>query len=545
VTHQNKRTWNQWTGHGLCLALFLLILTSTVSNRVSAAGIVHLYYFYEPDCGTCATVHLDVIEPLLAEYGSRLVIDERDISDAAIYQFLLALEEQFGVTNPSIPEVFVGQDALVGPDAIRDGLQGRVDYYLGQGGVDLPTVPGLVAPTQAPTTECRECTEIHTAQKTAVAALATPTPAASFALPSATAPAIHVAWFYNPGCDLCDRKEHDLHYILALYPQVQAQRFDADEETALFQYLCLRANTPEDRQLVSPTVFVANTSLVADDISVGALEALIQRYLSSGSAEPWAGYEEQKEAAEQTIVDRFRSLGLLTVIGAGLIDGLNPCAFATMIFLVSYLSVRKRRGRELLATGAAFSAGVFLAYLGLGLGLLKFLTTIPVLSTIGKWIYGLTMLLCLGLAWGSFADFLKARQGRLEDMSLKLPDYLRGLERRLIREGSRARSFVLASFGLGFVVSIVELACTGQVYLPTIIFVLGLQEWRARATLALVVYNLMFVLPLIVVFLLVYFGTTSQQLTGWMLRRAAAIKLGMAVVFLLLAAWLGYSILSA
>jgi cytochrome c biogenesis protein CcdA len=154
------------------------------------------------------------------------------------------------------------------------------------------------------------------------------------------------------------------------------------------------------------------------------------------------------------------------------------------------------------------------------------------------------MLLCLGLAWGSFADFLKARQGRLEDMSLKLPDYLRGLERRLIREGSRARNFVLAAFGLGFVVSVVELACTGQVYLPTIIFVLGLQEWRARATLALVIYNLMFILPLIVVFLLVYFGTTSQQLTGWMLRRAAAIKLGMAVLFLLLAAWLGYSIIS-
>jgi len=62
------------------------------------------------------------------------------------------------------------------------------------------------------------------------------------------------------------------------------------------------------------------------------------------------------------------------------------------------------------------------------------------------------------------------------------------------------------------VVSIVELACTGQVYLPTIIFVLGLPQWRARAALALVAYNLMFVTPLIVVFLLAYFGTTSSSL---------------------------------
>jgi cytochrome c biogenesis protein CcdA len=507
----------------------MLVLGIVMPGRGHADGVVQFFYFYDPNCPVCRGIHQDVIEPLLAKYGPRVVIDERDMSDPATFEFLLALEKQYAVAEAGIPEVFIGQDALIGPDPIRERLKERIDYYLAQGGIGLPDVAGVVAPTKAPTT---------TAQ-------ATPSPESTLTpLARPDGPAIHLAWFYDPGCDLCERKEHDLNYILGKYPQVQARRINSEDETALFQYLCLRANVPEDRQLVAPTLFVGDAYLVGQEISGGTIEALIQPYLSSGSAEPWAGYQESKEVAETTIVDRFRSLGLLTVVGAGLIDGVNPCAFATMIFLISYLSVRKRRGRDLLATGAAFTAGVFLAYLGLGLGFLKFLTTIPFLSTIGKWIYGLTMLLCLGLAWGSFADFLKARQGRLEDMSLKLPDYLRGLERRLIREGSRARNFVLAAFGLGFVVSVVELACTGQVYLPTIIFVLGLQEWRARATLALVIYNLMFILPLIVVFLLVYFGTTSQQLTGWMLRRAAAIKLGMAVLFLLLAAWLGYSIIS-
>jgi cytochrome c biogenesis protein CcdA len=229
-------------------------------------------------------------------------------------------------------------------------------------------------------------------------------------------------------------------------------------------------------------------------------------------------------------------------VGAGLLDGVNPCAFATMIFLISYLAVRKRQGRELLATGIAFTLGVFLAYLGVGLGLLKFLTSLPALNVIGKWLYGVTLVLCLALAWGSFSDYLKAREGRLEDMSLKLPERLRGWTHRLIREGSRARNYVAASLVLGFVVSIVELACTGQVYLPTIIFVLGLPEWRVRAVLALLVYNLMFIVPLVVVFLLVDRGTTSKQLLEWMNRRAAAVKLGTAALFLLLAVWLGYSL---
>ncbi|HNR96921.1 MAG TPA: hypothetical protein PKH89_08125 [Anaerolineae bacterium] len=515
---------------GPLLALVLALLLGLILPSATAAdGVVHLYYFFDPGCAVCHQVHEEIIVPLLKEYGSQLLIDERDMSDQATFEYLLALESQFKVTEPGIPEVFIGTDALIGDQPIRAQLRERVEFYLGQGGVALPEVAGQALPTKVPT--------FPLATRTPEPML-TPTP-----LPSSGQP-IYLAWFYDPGCDLCARKEHDLSYLTALYPQVKAERFNGDEDTALFQYLCQRAGVPESKQLVAPSVFVGGQALVAEEISVRAMEALIQPYLQTGSAEPWAGFEEGKHSAEQTIIERFRSLGILTVVGAGLIDGLNPCAFATMIFLISYLAVRKRRGVELLATGAAFTLGVFLAYLGLGLGMLKFLTTLPILSTIGKWIYGITMLLCLALALGSFADYRKAREGRLEDMSLKLPDYLRNVQRRLIREGSRSSRFVLASFGLGFVVSVVELACTGQVYLPTIVFVLGLAEWRARATAALVVYNLMFVVPLIAVFLLVYFGTTSQQLTKWMQRHAAAIKLGMGLLFLLLAAWLGYSIIS-
>jgi len=52
----------------------------------------------------------------------------------------------------------------------------------------------------------------------------------------------------------------------------------------------------------------------------------------------------------------------------------------------------------------------------------------------------------------------------------------------------------------------------------------------------------MFIVPLVVVFLLVYRGTTSKQLLEWMNRRAASVKLGTAALFLLLAGWLGYSL---
>lgn len=526
------------------LALFILVAQMAFSTH--ADGAVHLFYFYDPNCPVCHEVHENVLEPLLATYGERVSAHELSMAEAANFEFLLDLEKHFGVTNPGIPEIFIGEDVLIGPEEIRARLKERIDYYLAQGGVDLPAIPPLVAPVVMPTTtpECAECAEIHEAQRTAVASSQTPTPQWTATPTSGEKPPIYAAWFYQPGCDLCERKEHDLQYIENKYPQLKVRRFDVKEEMALNQYLCLKANVPEEQHLTAPAIFIGDSAVMGADITASGIEELIRPYLETGAPEPWAGWEAHKEIAEKTILERFRSLGLWTVVGAGLLDGLNPCAFATMIFLVSYLSVRKRQGYEIIATGAAFTVGVFFAYLSVGLGMLKFLTSLPVLSTVGKWIYGITLVLCVGLAWGSFSDYRKAQQGKLEDMSLKLPDRMRSWIRYLIREGSRTRNYVLASLILGFVVSIVELACTGQVYLPTIIFVLGLPEWRAKAVAALFVYNVMFITPLIIVFLLVYFGTTSQQLTRWMTRRAAAVKLGTAVLFLLLAGWLGYSIMT-
>ncbi len=517
-----RRTW--WWG-GFLAALLLL------AGRPAVAGepVVHVLYFYDPDCSSCQQVHDEIIVPLQAAYGARLAIDARNVATSAGFEDLFAMEHQYGVTAGSIPEAFVGDEALVGPSEIAEHLQERIDYYLQAGGVELPTLQATAMPTVGAEAtpvdaECETCAEKHGGAA------------------AGDAPPIHAAYFYQQGCDVCERSERDLEYIQGEYAQLVIHRFDIHEEAALSQYLGERAGVPSDKLMTAPALFVGDRYLLGDEIRGPAIEELLSTYLAEGAPETWAGWEDEREAVEQSIVERFSSMGLLTVIGAGLLDGINPCAFATMIFLVSYLSLRKRQGRELLLTGAAFTLGVFITYLGVGLGFLRFLSGLSILQALGRWIYGVTAALCLALAIGSLWDFRKARAGRLDEMSLKLPDRMRGWVKVLIREGSGSRYFVLAALGLGLGVSLVELACTGQVYLPTMMFMLSVPEWRGQATLALVLYNIMFVVPLIVVFALVYFGTTSDQLIAWMGKHAAAVKLGMAVLFVLLAAWMIYGI---
>jgi hypothetical protein len=215
-----------------------------------------------------------------------------------------------------------------------------------------------------------------------------------------------------------------------------------------------------------------------------------------------------------------------------------------LIFLISYLTFAGRKGREVIAVGGAFTLGVFLAYFGVGLGLYKVLDLLgSFLTLLSRWVYAVTALLCAVLAVISFLDWLKARKGKIEDMALKLPAPLRKRVNAIVRTGQQARAFVLAAFITGLFVSLVELACTGQIYLPTIIFVVSIPELRAQAIGYLLLYNLVFVAPLIIVFVLAYYGTTSHQLGRFLERNTARVKFGAAVLFALLATWLTVSLL--
>ena len=378
------------------------------------------------------------------------------------------------------------------------------------------------------------------------AGMATPIPLTAVTVPSTpSAPAIHLAYFSFAGCSACERASGYLETLQGLYPQLVIAEFSIEEEESkrLSEWLGQRYGVPEEKRLSVPMVFVGEYYLLGSKVNVENLQAVLDKYVSSGAEATWKDFD--PEQSGRTIVERFRSFGMLTVVGAGLLDGLNPCAFATIVFFVSYLTISGRKGREVLAVGAAFTVGVFLAYLAVGLGLHRLLGLFGnLLTTLGRWLYGLMAALCAVLAVVSFLDFRKARRGEIGDMALNLPHGLRMRINAIIRRGRHSRTLVAGAFVTGILISFLELACTGQVYLPTIIFVMSVPAMRSRAVSFLVLYNLLFIAPLVVVFILVWYGTTgTKQLTSFLQRHAATVKLGTALLFLVLAGWLFITLL--
>ena len=500
---------------------------------------MRIVYFYADDCPHCIAIINDLLQPLQDQYGDGLEIKMIEISAPEQYRLLLQAEAKYGVTpeQRGLPTLILNDEVMIGEVQIRERLACLVDSCIAAGGTDWPAISGLqaVAPAFsgiAPLPSSQEGPALCEADAQDNCAINEPPQAMVWA-----------AYFYQTGCQVCDRAKYDLDYVASQYPQLVVEEYNVQENAALAEWLAGTHSLPERLHLATPVVFVGDDYLLDTQITAGALEALVQKYVATGAARTWTDFD--AEAAQQGILARIEGWGLLTVAFAGLIDGLNPCAFTTLIFFVSYLSLSGRRGRQVLAVGAAFTAGVFLAYLLVGIGFWKVLDLLGgVLITLSRWVYGITAALCLALAVLSLRDFFRARRGDIGDMALNLPHALRMRINAVVRQGRRSRAFVAGAFVTGVAISFLELACTGQVYLPTIIFAMSHEGLRGQAVGYLLIYNLLFILPLVVVFVLVYRGTGSKQLTAFLQRNAAWVKLGLAALFAALAGWLIYSLVA-
>jgi hypothetical protein len=143
-------------------------------------------------------------------------------------------------------------------------------------------------------------------------------------------------------------------------------------------------------------------------------------------------------------------------------------------------------------------------------------------------------------------DFFKIKKtGAIEDSILQLPQAVKAQIHKLIgihyRKSQSAHpevvshqsmvALITSALVTGFLVSILEVVCTGQVYLPTITFVLKTSALKLQALGYLVFYNFMFVVPLLLIFLLALGGVTSSQFAGFLKRHILSVKMAMAVVF--------------
>jgi cytochrome c biogenesis protein CcdA len=358
--------------------------------------------------------------------------------------------------------------------------------------------------------------------------------AAAFAKESADEK-IKAIFFHSPRCHACLKyKKEIMPKFLKQYGSVvEFQDLDVTVEANYAQLVS--ACKLQSKEPAYPAVFIEGRLIIGVDDLTKQLPVIVDEILKKKN-KPAPVSDDQKAAIE----DIFKKFTVGAIALAGLVDGINPCAFTVIIFFISMLTVYGYRKRELAVIGGSYIAAVFLVYLGLGLGLFNFLYAFQHFFFLMKALYIGVSILCFVLGVLCLIDFVRFRRtGNAEMSVLQLPPAIKNRIRDVIGDEFRPRgkttlALSAGAFSVGALVSLLEAVCTGQVYLPVITFVMNRPELRAKAVSFFVLYNFMFVIPLIAVFLLAMWGVGSQQFAAYYQRKFGFVRICMFMVFMAL-----------
>ncbi|OHA09740.1 MAG: hypothetical protein A3A44_02035 [Candidatus Sungbacteria bacterium RIFCSPLOWO2_01_FULL_60_25] len=219
---------------------------------------------------------------------------------------------------------------------------------------------------------------------------------------------------------------------------------------------------------------------------------------------------------------------LLPLVGvSALIDSINPCAFSVLILTIAFLFSIGNSRTGILRIGGAYIAGIFAVYLLIGLGIVQVLHLFNTPHFMAK--LGATLLIALGainLANELFPSF---------PIKLRIPSFAHRRMATLMGQASLG-----AAFALGALVGLCEFPCTGGPYL----MVLGLLHDRAtylRGVGYLLLYNLIFILPLAIMLLIASNRELLARVQAWQRDErkgmrlwggVAMVALGIAIFFL-------------
>lgn len=228
------------------------------------------------------------------------------------------------------------------------------------------------------------------------------------------------------------------------------------------------------------------------------------------------------------------NLGRITLLA--FVDSVNPCALAVLaMVLMTILIQNPEKKKKIIFGGLAFCLSVYIGYLVYGLIIIQFFKTFAgILRENSRWIYNGLAILAMIIGGLNIKDFFAYKKGGI---ATEMPIWMRPKVKRIIEKiTSPAGAFII-----GFLVTIFLLPCTIGPYiiasgLLSEIGILMALPW-------LLYYNFIFILPMMIITIVIYFGFTRiQEVEGWKERNIRILHLiaGILLIFVGLALLIGW-----
>jgi len=225
-----------------------------------------------------------------------------------------------------------------------------------------------------------------------------------------------------------------------------------------------------------------------------------------------------------------KELSLPLIVGMGLLDSINPCVIGVLLVMLTVL-MKTGDKKKILLNGISYVAGVYLIYLIGGLTLLTLFNQVREIAIISQLLY-----IVIG-AFVIIAGLLEIKDffwyGRW--FSLAIPKrFVAFVEERI----QTTHSSLYAAFVFGGLITLVELPCTGAPYLAILTLMSQGGFAFIKSFPLLLLYNLVFVIPLLVIIYLVYSGYAIKRLEAWKQDHRGAMRFGIGIALLAVGIWI-------
>jgi cytochrome c biogenesis protein CcdA/glutaredoxin len=346
------------------------------------------------------------------------------------------------------------------------------------------------------------------------------------ARPDAT---INATFFYGDGCSHCENVKPLIADLQKKYPDLRIEMLEVNNnQTNREKFLAMRLQYGLGTTGNIPTIFIGRNYTVGDTDARDHLEEYIlvekQRIATGSPANPINLTPVNPGGQPET-----PALSPYMVVFAALVDSTNPCGLSVLVFLLISMAAAGYRKRILLV-GGVYIAAMFLFHLLVGIGLFSAFA----LSGLAKpfSFIGGAIALILGIV--TLADVLRNK----ETFLLSIPESRKGLLGTYIRKATLPAAFVL-----GILAGVLGFSCTGGIYI-SILGLMGRNMTFMAGLPWLILYNLVFVLPLVLITLLFAYGISPDRAERWRTENKRTVRMIIGVIMVVLGlvilfGWLG------
>jgi cytochrome c biogenesis protein CcdA len=331
-------------------------------------------------------------------------------------------------------------------------------------------------------------------------------------------------FFYGEGCEHCEKVKPVLASLGQKYPELQVEALEIWYNKTNQQRF---SEVSRQYGLVNagiPLIIIGDTVLAGDAPIIARLEGYI---LAEKERLASCNTTSEEPAPPEAACMEAAGLTPQVVVVPALIDSLNPCALSVLIFLLISIAAAASR-RRILIIGGSYIAAVFLFHLFMGIGIFSFVTLTGLSKAFS--LLGAAVAIMLGLI--TLSDVVRNK----ETFFLSVSASGKGIMAQYIRLAS-----IPAAFVLGILAGLLGFSCTGGIYI-SILALMSRNLTFASGLPYLILYNIIFILPLVLVTLLAAYGMSPKKADSWRTehKRTLRLVIGLVLVALGIVVFLGW-----